>query len=429
MLCPWNLSFNFFCVFVPCSLKAQLKGPLDMFPTPSLSIPTLEAAVRHDWGPTATSSTGGVSSSSSRHEEDAKAGLEIAVQVIVGVTLTITQSDDQSSNLVQHVADSSKSPALLSLLLSCMKRLQGNCERMPYRVAAVAAGAAELAGELAGLCSAAAFTASISTVTGPTHSSNSTLSSSSSSRVRAAALDNAASTWLVLFGRSLYTTGAALQVLKATNVALSETDRKPPDAGAPLGVLTSVGVMLGALYRAVRQNYHLVNKLSQGAVAASVTGCKRIQVTLTQPDLAQRVLQAYSSLAAALLGRPVVQAGAALQQQCLFSAGTGKLDTAVDRRMWEQFLASEHGQVLPQLLLDTGSLLCAALPTRYCCNEPSCCCIDRPSELQLAGGKGSKCSGCNVARYCGAVHQRQHWKMHKGVCRAISAAATAAAEP
>jgi hypothetical protein len=432
--------------------------------------------VRHDWGPTATSSTNGFaisSSSSSRHEEVANAVLEVALQVFAAVKRTSHESIDF---VQQHVTDSSKSPALLSLLLSCMKRLQGNCERMPYRVTALAAGAAELALQLAGLCSTGSCgsAASISTGTGPTHSSSnsssmsaSTTDSRSTSEVPVSSSSiasptdlagrvqlpqqfspegtTAASAWLVLFGRSLFTTGAAMQVLKASNAALSETDRRPPDAGVSgaVDVPISAYVMLRDLYSAVRKYSRLVDlyvaSAPEGAAAASATGCKRVQVTLTKTGLAQPVLQAYSSLSAALEAGEAYSK-ALLVAEGLVSVGKGaslaelstmleakKLDAAVNGRMWGRFLASEHGQMLPQALLDTGSLLCAALPTRYCCNEPSCCCIDRPSELQLAGGKGSQCSGCGVARYCGAVHQRQHWKMHKGVCRAISAAATAAA--
>jgi hypothetical protein len=77
-------------------------------------------------------------------------------------------------------------------------------------------------------------------------------------------------------------------------------------------------------------------------------------------------------------------------------------------------------------LTNFSSLLCAALPTRFCCNESSCGCFDKTSELHLALGKGSKCSACSTARYCGAADQHKHWKQHKHVCKAVATAATAA---
>jgi hypothetical protein len=80
----------------------------------------------------------------------------------------------------------------------------------------------------------------------------------------------------------------------------------------------------------------------------------------------------------------------------------------VDAVAWQQLHSTGAGKVLADSLISFGSLLCAALPTRFCCNEPSCCCLDKPSELQLAVGKGSKCSACGTARYCGAVDQGKH---------------------
>jgi hypothetical protein len=90
---------------------------------------------------------------------------------------------------------------------------------------------------------------------------------------------------------------------------------------------------------------------------------------------------------------------------------------------WQQLRNTGAGKVLAGSLISFGSLLCAALPTRFCCNEPSCCCFDKPSELKLAAGKGSKCSACGTARYCGPEDQRKHWKQHKHVCKAVAAAA------
>jgi hypothetical protein len=160
------------------------------------------------------------------------------------------------------------------------------------------------------------------------------------------------------------------------------------------------------------------------------------------------VSQAYRSLAAALaaaaeLAEEVEQAAATsssfedIPAEWL-SMATGGRQPALEvlamrqsasssMRIWRQVLGSEQGRQLPQALMDAGSLLCAALPSRSCCNESSCCCLDKPSELQLVGGKGTKCSGCGVARYCSVAHQRLHWKQHKAACKAIAAAAAEAA--
>lgn len=101
---------------------------------------------------------------------------------------------------------------------------------------------------------------------------------------------------------------------------------------------------------------------------------------------------------------------------------------AVTANISQQLLSSEQFRSLPQLLIEPGSLLLAASPNARCCNEPSCCCLDKPSELQLASGKGSKCSGCGAARYCCKECQVKHWAKHKPACKAISAAATPAAK-
>ena len=34
------------------------------------------------------------------------------------------------------------------------------------------------------------------------------------------------------------------------------------------------------------------------------------------------------------------------------------------------------------------------------------------------------CSACKTVRYCCREHQRDHWAMHKAVCKAAQAAAT-----
>lgn len=75
-----------------------------------------------------------------------------------------------------------------------------------------------------------------------------------------------------------------------------------------------------------------------------------------------------------------------------------------------------------------GQSLCAfAVPA--VCNNPLCGNVCGPSEAALVGGRSCLCGGCRVARYCSRVPcQRQHWKHHKAVCKALAAAAGAAAE-
>lgn len=67
------------------------------------------------------------------------------------------------------------------------------------------------------------------------------------------------------------------------------------------------------------------------------------------------------------------------------------------------------------------------VPSRYCCNDPSCGSLDGPTELQLAAGKGKQCSGCGAARYRSVEDQHKHWKQHKPACKALAAAAPVAA--
>jgi len=72
------------------------------------------------------------------------------------------------------------------------------------------------------------------------------------------------------------------------------------------------------------------------------------------------------------------------------------------------------------------SLNSLAFPTA--CNNPRCSDLSGPSELLLVSGRSKMCAGCLVARYCSRGCQRQHWKQHKPVCKALAAAADRAAD-
>jgi len=61
------------------------------------------------------------------------------------------------------------------------------------------------------------------------------------------------------------------------------------------------------------------------------------------------------------------------------------------------------------------------------CNDRQCSNLSGPSELLLVKGKAHLCSGCRTARYCSRECQTRHWPEHKPVCKALKAAAAAAA--
>jgi len=67
-----------------------------------------------------------------------------------------------------------------------------------------------------------------------------------------------------------------------------------------------------------------------------------------------------------------------------------------------------------------GKQLCA-LATPIACNNPSCSNISGPTDIQLVSGRSGLCASCQVARYCSRACQKQHWKQHKPVCKALAA--------
>ena len=65
----------------------------------------------------------------------------------------------------------------------------------------------------------------------------------------------------------------------------------------------------------------------------------------------------------------------------------------------------------------------SSLPLSWGCSSPVCTNLQGPTEAGIVQGKGHVCKGCHVARYCDKACQALHWKHHKPVCKAITAAA------
>jgi hypothetical protein len=236
-------------------------------------------------------------------------------------------------------------------------------------------------------------------------------------------LVKASNLWLLLAGRALYSTGVALQAAMSSDNANA---RLPQASWRHFQTATELfpQQLLHLLQDCVAQLGGRLQQLAASDGKPAVQGSKQLRVVLGRP-----VLEAYTQLTAACEAA-VCRASMLVEQQAVQLWYGGSRDDAPTRDLislaWRQ-LRTDEGRVLVNSLLSFTSLLCAALPTQLCCNEPSCCCFDKPSELQLAVGKGSQCSRCGAARYCGTADQSKHWKQQKPICTANAAAMAAQA--
>jgi hypothetical protein len=96
--------------------------------------------------------------------------------------------------------------------------------------------------------------------------------------------------------------------------------------------------------------------------------------------------------------------------------------SAAQAALLQQGVRDASLTALVQQLQATGVML-SSIAVPHFCNNPACVNISGATEVQLVSGRSCICAGCRTARYCGRVCQRQTWKQHKGVCKALAAAA------
>jgi hypothetical protein len=116
------------------------------------------------------------------------------------------------------------------------------------------------------------------------------------------------------------------------------------------------------------------------------------------------------------------QAAAAAAAAAVVSASAEVVAQEVPRlsSVWDG-LGTSIKQLGQEMQAVGKALACFAIP--QACNNPVCGNVSGPSEAQLVGGRSCLCAGCCTARYCSRECQRQHWKQHKPVCKALAAAA------
>jgi len=87
------------------------------------------------------------------------------------------------------------------------------------------------------------------------------------------------------------------------------------------------------------------------------------------------------------------------------------------------FVSLKFNPVIQSFLrqLSATGLALSSLPTAAACNNPRCTSLAGTSEKQAVEGKSCRCAACQLAYYCCRGCQRQHWDVHKPVCKAVQA--------
>lgn len=135
---------------------------------------------------------------------------------------------------------------------------------------------------------------------------------------------------------------------------------------------------------------------------------------------------AAQQLAAA--GYPVAAPFAELQAVAVLAAWALYLfDDSLEDEFWEdERLRLQRGVLL--MKLNATAALLGALPCSWVgCNNPLCSMNFVGQSVPLVKRKVKSCSRCCTAAYCSQDCHVAHFKQHKGVCKALAAAAAAGA--
>jgi hypothetical protein len=204
--------------------------------------------------------------------------------------------------------------------------------------------------------------------------------------------------WLLLAGRALYTTGVALQasLLLGDSSSSSSSSSSGATAGTPRfeqpfyaaaqQQVSCTGSTEGLPQLWLPTLKDSILALGSHVQAASdgtaVHGYKQLRVLLggtvfeahTQLVAACQAVTAAADSTCSTAAELAVAAG---QEDVDGTCGTAahNLKQPVAVMAWQQLHSTGAGKGLADSLISFGSLLCAALPTRFCCNEPSCCCL------------------------------------------------------
>lgn len=157
---------------------------------------------------------------------------------------------------------------------------------------------------------------------------------------------------------------------------------------------------------------HITAAASNTTQIAGPAGAAAAACYFTQKPYDQ-VMQLQSAAAAALVSAAAVADSDS--EPHMRPAGLANLEyedlpPGMSKAMWDGVLQHLH---------QYASNLQGQLPLSVCCNNTGCTNVDKLSEQQLVGGKGSTCAGCSLAKYCSRECQVQHWKQHKAVCKRL----------